>query len=204
MTTVNWNALRQEAAKAQPFASLEIGTYNLVVVKSTPRKSKDGTKDQINLLLKAEDGQVGAGATGFKLMTLTTDNADALNIWFRELACLGLDDAFFDAHPEVTVPQIAAILPDHRCVGIVKADKPYEGQAKTKMDLRAALDGRQPPLPAVLPVIGAESGPGNPGVPGMPAAAGLGIFAPAPGADPWQLPGMATGATAQPAPPTPF
>src|ERR1700733_14416621 len=96
MTSVNWNDLRKKAQDAGGYVNLEVGTYNLVIIKATGKIS-DAGKQQLRLVMKAEDGP-SEGATTSKFMTLSPESEGVLQSWFRELYAMGLGDAFFDAH----------------------------------------------------------------------------------------------------------
>jgi hypothetical protein len=172
MVTVNWTELRKNADMSGGFTNLKAGeTYNLEVVKGKAQMTQAGDKEQLNLLLKSEDGP-SKGATGFKTMTLTTDNAKALGIWFQELAVLGFDDAFFAANPSITVEQLASLMVGHRCVGDV-SERKYEGKTYTDIKIQPPLNGFQPALPSgPLPVSAAM------GVPTPDMAANLAVFTP--------------------------
>lgn len=77
------------------------GKYSFVVLEATAQKSKDKTKDQINMRIKILNEGSEKGKTMFNTMTISPESPKALNIFFREMSVLGADRAFFATNPSM-------------------------------------------------------------------------------------------------------
>ena len=108
--------------------------------------------------------------------TVSTDNPVALAIFFRNMAAMGLDEAFFDGNPNPD--QVASALLNRVC-RVTLTTEAWQGVDRNK-------------VAATLPSLG--SGPMAPGV-----AVGPATVLPTPGATP-ALPTPSTSTSADPSP----
>lgn len=96
MTVINFQQALQSAQTAS-FEPLPDGTYDMVVVESTPTTSST-QKPMIKVKYRVETGP-SAGKTVFNNYTFSDDNPTALAIFFRHMAFHGLDANFFTQNP---------------------------------------------------------------------------------------------------------
>lgn len=192
-----WAELMNEANNAPKteFKLLDPGTYSFYVKESKAGRDKSGNKDQIVLTVAVEAGE-RKGATVRHYLTISPESPQALQIFFRELGAMGLDEAFFNSNPNMDVNVISNALVNRRFVAEIKhttsGDKVY-----ANLDKIAASAGPAPQAgvpggfqQTAPPAAGPGAGPGMAG-PGMaqPPAAGPGAgyvqAPPASQSNPW-------------------
>lgn len=183
MSSINWGDLRK-AADDGGFEALPPNEYDVYVAKAeAARTSSD--KDMVKVQFKVETGP-NAGKTVFNQFVISPDNANALGFFFRHMAALGLNDAFFASNP--SIEQLAASLENRRCRIRVSIRK-WQEQERNNVD--AILPPSSGSAAPATPGSGAPGAVPNAGPGGVPG--GIGHFAPAGGGNPSPAPpaGMA-------------
>lgn len=181
--TINWGELMAGVAEAlQPVPK---GAYDVVVSKCDAKTSSTN-KSMWAMQMKIEGGPHN-GRVIFNNLTLTTDNPQALRMFFVNMHALGLDQQFFMSNPTPT--QIANALVGRRArVEIDHRD--FQGQKRENVKRLMPASGVFPAGTQVPTMTGPGPGiPGaspipTPGVPPSPAptppVASPGIPAPQP------------------------
>lgn len=196
MTTIDWDDLRQQAAEASVL--IPVGEYPARAVAATAQKT--GTqKDAINVLFEILDGPC-AGKQQPNLFTLSPESQNALRMWFKQLTCMGVDDAFFAQRP--SMEQLAnQIVQAQRPVKLVIEHDVWMGETRSRVKYVNALGATgavAPPAPQY-----AAPAPPAPAAPQPPAAPVAHVPAP-PAYIPPQAGEVPNGVpVAPPAPPAP-
>lgn len=127
MANINWQDL-QKAAGDAAFTPVPIGVYDVFVDTAEATQSSTG-KDMIKVTFKVQNGpHEGRGI--FNQFVISPDSANALAFFFRHMAALGLDEAFFAANPPLDT--VAATLVGRTCR--VKIDiREYQGQDRNEV-----------------------------------------------------------------------
>lgn len=156
MSGINWQDLKKAADDATK--ALPSDWYDVVVKKADQKTASTGS-EMISVQFEVATGP-HAGRALFTNFVLTPDSSFALSIFFRNLAALGIDDAFFrqlsdsgmDAKASLTA--IAGVLSDRRA-RVEVGTRVWQGQDRNEVKNMSA----------------ATTGPG--GVPGSPGPVGL-------------------------------
>jgi hypothetical protein len=182
--SINWGELLEQSGGA--FEPLPKGTYDVYVDTAEATKSSTD-KVMFKVRFKVEGGPY-AGRTVYNNITLTTDNPNALRMFFLNMKAMGLDQSYFaeNPHPDTVaaalVGQRATVSVDH---GI------YHGQMRENVK-------------SLMPRAGGISAAGiiSPGIQVAPPVASGGPIVPTPGANPMVPSGMHQSASvvSQPAP----
>lgn len=223
MPVTSWNDLLDGAGDAgKAFEPLADGRYDFVVTEAKAGMSKT-EKKRYSITATVESGP-NAKRKVFHDFYLSPDNANALGFFFRNMAVLGLDNAFFRGNPNDE--QIVAGLQGKRFIGEVETEEWPKESGKKRNRIKsfstprpgapgpgvpgpsavlaapAAPPVAPPAAPPVAPPVApppaqpAAPAPG-PEITPTPAAAPAGPPAPEPGAfDPWQTPTPAPAAPA--------
>jgi hypothetical protein len=155
---INWGALMEGVKDAlQPVPK---GPYDVVVAKceaKTSSTNKSMWAMQLKIIGGPHDGRII-----FNNLTLTTDNPQALRMFFMNMSALGLEQSFFASNP--TPSQIANALVG-RNARVEIDHRQFQGQMRENVK-------RLMPPGGVFPAGAVPSGgPGVPGVPQMPTPA---------------------------------
>lgn len=176
---VTWGDLQKLASKAG-FTNPPAGEWHMEITKSTYKKTTNG-KDMITIVFKVVTPGPQMGATQPHNFVVSPESAGAMGFFFRYMAALGFDSAFFASYasmpPTQVIQLIAPMMVGRQAMVTVGPDR---------------NDAER------LVVNNIKRVPANAGVPGVPLspaqmASGLSVFAPVPGA--------ATGTAVPPAPP---
>jgi len=110
MATANFNDLLK-AAQDAGFSNCPPGTYDVRVVEGTAKTTGSG-KDMIVLKYEIVGGPHG-GRKVPNNFVISPENANALGFFFRHMAAMGLDTAYFSQNP--SPQQVAAALVGKTC-----------------------------------------------------------------------------------------
>lgn len=183
--TISWSQLVNEAGTADQFEAVPAGPYLLKVESATAKTASTGKK-MFAIKYRIQGGPHNNRVI-FNNIVLTTDNANALGYFFRNMAAHGLDRSYFASDP--SDDQIVNALRDRE----VRADlgiRQYNGenQNEIKNYYAAASQGgapqpgaaAQPPAPAPQPPAPAPQPPVQAPAPQPQYAAPAPAPAPAP------------------------
>jgi len=189
MAGINWKDLQQAAGDAA-FTPVPNGVYDTFVDTAEATQSSTG-KDMIKVQFKIQNGP-HEGRRVFNQFVISPDSANALAFFFRHMAALGLDEAFFAANPPLD--HVAATLVGRTC-RIKIGTREYQGQDRNEVQsVLPPLDGTATvasPAPTSMPVVPPSAGaPSMPTVtqPAPPPAPPVAAAAPAPTAPAPELP----------------
>jgi hypothetical protein len=162
---INWQDL-QKAAGDAAFTPLPNDVYDVFVDEAEATKTSTD-KDMIKVKFKVTNGpHEGRGI--FNQFVISPDSANALAFFFRHMAALGLDEAFFAANPPLQ--QVAAALVGRAC-RVKVGTREYQGTDRN--EVQAVLPPTPgtattaPPAPTPMPT--------TPPSPGTPAAPPVGV-----------------------------
>lgn len=196
MSGINWLDLQQAAGEAG-YTPLPNDTYDVFVDTAEATQSSTG-KDMIKVQFKVQNGP-HEGRKVFNQFVISPDNANSLAFFFRHMASMGLDEAFFAANPPLTT--VAATLVGRAC-RIKVGTKEYQGQDRNEVQQvlppTAGTATTAPPAPTQLPTAPPTPGASPSPMPSAPAPTGTGP-APMPTAPP-----VTPAPVAPPAPELPF
>lgn len=190
MAVVNWKDLQRAAGDAG-FEPLPVGWYDVVVDTAEATQSGSG-KDMIKTTFRVEGGPYD-GKKVFNQFVISPENANALAFFFRHMAAMGLNDAFFAAEPRTE--QVAGALVGRRA-RIKVSIRQWNEQDRNNVDQVAPPQGGAATAPspsaAPLPTGPVANGPGNSPVtaPSAPAPSVAPPASPSPVAPPPPPPGM--------------
>jgi hypothetical protein len=170
---VRWDELRK-LSEESGFSAVPNGEYTVFIDSCTPAESSSG-KQMFKVRFKIEDGP-HAGSPIFTNWVLSTENGVALGFFFRKMAAIGLDHAYFDKDP--SIEQVAKDMENRRCIAEVTT-REWNGQERNDVNtLKPPTDGNfvrpSGPVPATdLGVFGSFDQAAPPAtVPPAPAAPG--------------------------------
>lgn len=121
MTEIDFNKLLQDARQAA--APLPIGDYDMVVTDAQYVTSTTN-RPMYKVKLKVETGQY-AGRALTNNFVVTLDNPQALRIFFRHMACFGLDENFFAPNPNPSLVSQALL---NRRARVTLGMRKYRGE----------------------------------------------------------------------------
>lgn len=160
---LNWRNMHKDAT-----TTLE-GAFSVIIVEANATKTNDGTKDMIKWKAKVETGPY-AGRPLWGNFTISPESPSAMRILFSHLAVLGLDEKFWNAHPEAPVSLIAQSIIGRKAVAEVGV-RQWNGTDREEVKAwRPALGGPGGNVP--LGVLGGFGGTpsSSSGIPGVPAS----------------------------------
>jgi len=128
MTTVPWADLQKAAGEAG-FDPVPASMYDVIVDKAAHKTAGSG-KNMIVTTFKIESGPY-AGKPVFNQFVLSPENANALAFFFRHMAALGLNEAYFAANPQLE--RVAADLIGRRC-RIQVSIRQWQGTDRKQVD----------------------------------------------------------------------
>jgi len=164
MGSVNWSELQKAAGEAS-IDPVEPAIYDVFVDSAEAKQSGNG-KDMVVAVFKIENGP-NQGRKIFNNFVVTPDNEVALAFFFRHMASLGLNEAFFATNPSMA--QVASALVGRR--------------ARLKVSIRQWNEQDRNQVDAVMPPLdggAAVAAPAPAGTPAMPTVAAPTPTAPAP------------------------
>jgi hypothetical protein len=152
MGTVNYGDLVGQAAEVQDYAPLPPGPYTVQVESAEVKQTKTG-KVMYALTLKVVEGE-HAGRKVWNNLVVSPESPQALGFFFRDMAALGADRAFFQGNP--SEPDVCARIINARAVARVDLQKndPTRNEVKS---LSAATGGEA--APAAAPAAAPPSSP---------------------------------------------
>jgi len=198
MADIPWDEL-MDAANDSDFAPIPQSDYD-VKISATEATTSSTDKPMWKITCDVLNGP-HAGRKLFTQQTLTKDNPNALNIFFRQMAAAGLTSEFFKTRP--TNQQIAdALLGRQFRAKVIVKD--YQGMPKNEIKQwnppSAAASAGGPPPPAAQAPGGPPPPPASSSASPPPAPA---ASAPPPPPPPAAAPPAAAPAAAAPPPPAP-
>ena len=185
ITSYNFGDLLKAASEAGGGEPLPLGTYSVVVDSAVHKQTSTG-KESINIQVKVEDGPY-AGRSVFVTQVLSPENANALAIFFRQMAAMGLAESYFSTNP--SLERVAADLTGRRCQ-IKVSLREWQGQQRNQVDQILPPTGNAM-APAVsspaahispAPAVSAAAAPGPP-VPHVPTPPTPAVVIPPPPGD---------------------
>lgn len=194
MSEVAWSDLKKRADDATKPAPA--GDHVVEITKAS-WKMNSSNNPMYSVQGKIVEG-AAQGKTVFNNFNVTVENDFALAIFFRHMAALGLDDAFFAAGP--SHDQVCQALAGRRAVFSLEI-RQWQGQDRNGVTDVKPLSG---PLAAMTGVV---TPPGMvPGSVSVPVSAGIGVPTPSVGDTPRPpTPAMpSVSSPTSPPPPSPF
>lgn len=197
MAEIPWDAL-MDAAGDSDFAPIPQGDYD-VKITATEATTSSTDKPMWKITTEIEDGP-HASRKVWTQQTLTMDNSNALQVFFRQMAAAGLTQDFFRAKP--SPQQIAEALLGRRFRAKI-AIKEWNGQMRNEIKNWAppGLSAGAPPAAGAAPRPGGPPPPGAAAAPSAPPAPAPATSTAPPAAPPTPAPAPAPAAAAPPAPP---
>ena len=159
MATRDWKSLR-ETAEVPNNDPLPPGNYN-VAIENVEVKSTQTQKTMFVITMKVIDGP-HAGRRIWNNMVVSPESPKAMGFFFKDMAVLGADDAFFDANPdEGTITAKVMACPGVAITVRMQRNDPTRNEVARMQPLgtASASGGAVPPAPAQA------SAPPAPGAP---------------------------------------
>src|SRR5690349_18387431 len=103
--SIDWADLRKTADDGG-FTVLPNGEYDVYVSSANGGKTSTG-KDRVRVTFKVENGP-HANAPVTNDFVITSDNANAMSIFFRNMAVLGLTSDYFTSNARASIEKVAA------------------------------------------------------------------------------------------------
>jgi len=163
MSSLNWGDLVKDAGEVGSYEPLPDGDYELVVVEAVAKVAQSG---KTMFALKA---QVQGGAHAKRLvwdnLVVSPENSNALGIFFRKMAAMGLGREFFGSNPSNA--QIEAALKG-RSFRAQIGSRTWNGSKKNEIKMyyvgtpaasTAAAPAAAAPAPAPAPAPAAAPAP---------------------------------------------
>ena len=182
MEQLDWSDLYNRSKNAQTGGEpVPANTYQVVVAACEATLSKTGSKPQLKLRGKIQGGPYD-GKTLYNTLTVSRESDTALNIFFRQLAAFGLDEAYLATNPSLET--IAQVLVGRPASWVVSVGE-YQGKARNSVDdIRPAGAAPQPqaaaPAPPAPAPVAAPPAPAPAPAPAPVAAPPVPAPAPAP------------------------
>src|SRR6478609_3757513 len=129
MAGTSWTDLMQTAETApNSFEPIPPADYDVKVHSAEPTPTSTG-KQMINLSFAVENGPY-VNRRVFTNMVISPDSPNAMAIFFRQMAAMGLDKTYFATNP--SLPAVAAALVGRRARASV-AIKKYNGEDRNEV-----------------------------------------------------------------------
>lgn len=165
--SIDWADLAKTAGDGG-FTVMPPGEHDVYVHNAAGGKTSTA-KDRIRVTFKVENGP-HAGQVIVNDFVITPDNANAMSIFFRNMAVLGLDAKYFAANPSASIEKVAADLQAKRARARLRTStREWAGSTRTNVDTV------MPPMPgtsATAPPTPSSNGPSVPSssssVPNLP------------------------------------
>jgi hypothetical protein len=198
MTSIPWDEL-MDAAGDSDFAPIPQGDYDVKIISSEATKSSTD-KPMWKLTCEVESGP-HQNRRIWTQQTLTVENPNALNVFFRQMAAAGLTGDFFKTKP--SNQQIADALLGRRFRARV-AIRAYMGQDRNEIKNWAPAAGAAGAPPTTAPSSASTPPPPPTAAPGPPPTTNAGSPPPPPPPPPAPpAPPSGSESTPSPAPNTP-
>lgn len=178
MSSLNWSDLVKEAGEVGNYEPLPDGDYDLKVVEATAKVSGSG-KTMFSVKTEVQSGP-HAKRLVWDNLVVSPDSSAALGIFFKKMAALGLNRAYFDQNPSNAQIESALIGRTFRAqIGsrVWQGNKKNEikmyyavpaGTPETAAPVAAAVYAAAPaPAPAPAPAVAPAPAP----APAAPIAA---------------------------------
>ena len=136
--SIDWADLSKTAADGG-FTVLPNGEYDVFVNNTNGGKTSTG-KDRVRVNFKVENGP-HAGAVVTNDFVITPDNANAMSIFFRNMAVLGLTSEYFTANSRASIEKVATDLATKRA------------RCRLKLSTRTWNNAERNNVDAVLPAL---------------------------------------------------
>ena len=163
MTTFG-DILKQAEQSGASFEVLEAGVYVAKIIESEYKQSSNG-KPQIKTRWEVTTGPKAGFKGLWNYFTLTTDNPQAMAVFYRQMTALGITNEFLatlaSASPEVAMKQIAQALQGREAQIKVKVDTEWNNNKIERIN----------PLPVSAMAGNPGSGSPFPGPAAAPAPA---------------------------------
>lgn len=189
----------QAAASGASFEVLEAGVYIAKIIESEHKQSSTN-KPQIKTRWEVVAGPKAGFKGLWNYFTLTTDNPNALGIFYRQMSALGITQEFFaslaNTDPDTAMKHIANALLGQVAQVKVKVDTEYNNNKIERINPVPPEYGTLPAQANADPFAQAAAAPTAP-------TAATAMSAPAQAAEPVPVPVAAPPATSEPTLPAP-
>jgi Protein of unknown function (DUF669) len=186
---MDWGSLIKQAESAGGFELLDAKDYPVRITSVEATQSNAG-KPQLRIKSRIEGGPNDGRALPINYMTLSAENSSAVSIFFRQMAAMGLDKAYFATNP--SLDKVASDLVNRQVIFTLDVHD-FSGEK------RNGVSGVKP-----LPGGVSASGPqGGVVAPPAPAPAAPTIPPPPPTPPPVPSPSAPPAPPAPPQPPAP-
>ena len=163
MSSLNWGDLVKDAGDVASYEPLPDGDYDLTVIEATAKVSQSG---KTMFAIKA---QVQSGAHAKRLvwynLVVSPENSNALGIFFRKMAALGLNRDFFSTSPSNA--QIEQAIKG-RSFRAAITSRTWQGQKKN--EIKNYYVAPAAGTPGAAPVAAAAPAPAPAPAPAAPVA----------------------------------
>lgn len=170
--SIDWADLRKTADDGG-FTVLPNGEYDVFVNSANGGKTSTG-KDRVRVTFKVENGP-HANAPVTNDFVITPDNANAMSIFFRNMAVLGLSSEFFTSNPRASIESVADAVAKKRARCRLKLSTRTWNNAE-----RNNVDALLPPMPGTATAAAPAAVPHTTPTPNVPGTDSL----PVPGTAP--------------------
>lgn len=157
MTTIDFNRLQQDA-KGASFEALPIGDYDVEVNKADAVTSQNG-KPMIKTTMRVVSGPYERRPI-INQFVLSTENPQAVAIFFRHMKAFGLTDEYFSGLGQVTSLEPVANALIGRRARLSIGHREWQGEMRNEVKSVKPYTGAPP--------VAAPTGPTGPGGPAGP------------------------------------
>jgi hypothetical protein len=105
---VTWGDLQKLAAEAG-FTNAPVGDHLMEITKSTYKRTSN-QKDMVTVIFKVVNPGPANGATQPHNFVISPESAGAMGFFFRYMAALGFDNAFFASYATLPPTQVVQML----------------------------------------------------------------------------------------------
>lgn len=155
----DWEALTKDAKEASKgFVPAPEGTYNLTITEVVPDIAKNSGNQKFSATMVIDSGEY-KGKKLWHDFTITRENKRGLNIFFQNMAVLGMPFEFFNA--STTNESIVANMVNKRISADVIVDEYNPEKPKNKIDKGWTI--KAPTGPAELDLLNSGTNSGVPG-----------------------------------------
>lgn len=171
MVTKVATAFYRDLLKKRQDAGLElfpVGTYDVKVVDASAKVNENSGRKSFIVQYEVTTGPL-AGRKVKNWMTIVDEYPGLVAMWFKDMATMGLGDAFFEAEPEDA--QICAALQNRTCQITVGRRKKNKTSDEETEDIRVLppFGGTTPvAAPAPDPMAAPATPAADPNAPGLP------------------------------------
>lgn len=166
------SAFYRDLLKSRQDAGLElfpVGTYDVRVIAAKTKVNENSGRKSFIVEYEVTSGPL-AGRKVTNWMTIVAEYPGLVDMWFKDMAAMGLGQTFFEAEPEDG--QICAALKDRTCkikVGRRKRNKTSDEETEDIKVLPPDTLAAPVAAPAADPMASAAAAPAaDPNAPGLP------------------------------------